>query len=331
MSPDDILTSEAAIIGEFLAPLTQGDAGACGLEDDCAVLAPEPGTDLVLTTDSLVEGVHFLAGDVPAFKALAVNVSDLIAKGAVPRAYLMNLTLPSAPTRGFMQLLVEGLAEAQVAFGCHLVGGDIDRTPGPFAITITAIGAVPAGRAVRRSGARAGDVVVVTGSIGGAALGLRLQLEPLGALAGALKTAEWAHLVARFERPRPRLASAALVRDFASAAMDVSDGLAKDLERLAQASGVMAEAQLAAVPVSAAAGKALGAGLVDRQALIAGGEDYEVLMTVPQARLAALEAAAVAAGVAVTVIGRIEQGSGIVWRDEDGRAVPLARTGWDHF
>ncbi|HRY06780.1 MAG TPA: thiamine-phosphate kinase [Hyphomicrobiaceae bacterium] len=330
-SADQRLHSEAAIIGEFFAPLCEGDEGAGGLSDDCAVLSPSPGTDLVITTDSLIEGVHFFPGDVPAFKALAVNVSDLIAKGAVPERYLLTIALPEAPTRAFMTRLADGLAQAQRAFSCRLVGGDTDRTPGPFTLTITAIGTLPAGSIVRRNTARPGDIIAVTGTIGDAGLGLALRRDLAGGASAGLARAQVDDLIARFDRPVPRIAAAALVRRYASAAMDISDGLAKDLGRLVAASGIGADVRLDAVPLSKAAHIMCAHGGVRRQDLIASGEDYEVLFTLPSERWAEALALAAECGVPVTQVGVMTQAAGVVWRDDEGKPVRLTTEGWDHF
>lgn len=328
---DDRLEGEAAIIGEFLAPLTQGDEGAAGLTDDCASLSPRPGADLVVTTDSLIEGVHFFPGDVPAFKALAVNVSDLIAKGALPERYLLTLALPEPPTRAFMSRLAAGLAQAQREFGCRLIGGDTDRTPGPLTLTITAIGALPSRTIVRRSTARPGDIIAVTGTIGDAGLGLALRQDRACALAAGLSDLQVGELVARFDRPVPRLASALLVREFASAAMDVSDGLAKDLTRLVAASGVGADVSLDAVPLSNTTRAMCERGVARREDLIASGEDYEVLLTLRADKWAGLEAAAREQKIPVTRLGQITQGVGVTWRNAQGRPLQLSAIGWDHF
>ncbi len=330
-SADERLEGEAAIIGEFFAPLTEGDKGAAGLTDDCASLSPEPGTDLVITTDSLIEGVHFFPGDVPAFKALAVNVSDLIAKGATPERYLLTLALPGPPTRSFLTRLAAGLADAQRDFGCRLIGGDTDNTPGPFTLTITAIGVLPAGTIVRRSTARLGDIIAVTGTIGDAGLGLVLRQNAARAPFAGLTEQQASELIARYDRPMPRLAAAALVRDYASAAMDVSDGLAKDLARLVAASGAGADVRLDAVPVSHAARTMCERGAVRRENLIASGEDYEVLFTVSADRWPELQAVAEKREVPVTQLGVITEGPGVIWRAADGKPLHLAADGWDHF
>ena len=327
------LHGEAAII-RVLAPLAQGFAGAFGLQDDCAVVTPAPGTELVLKVDPVAEGVHFLSDDAPediAWKALAVNVSDLAAKAARPLGYLMALSFPEAPSAGWLSRFAAGLAEAQARFGCHLIGGDTDRRPGPLTVTMTVIGEVERGRMVRRGTARAGDAVFVSGTLGDAALGLALRNKPALAAAWGLTPDEAEHLRRRYARPEPRLALAGALRDHASAAMDISDGLAKDLGRLCAASGCGAAVRFTDVPLAIAAAKALAADPALAQRIVAGGDDYEILATAPAAQATAFQAAAAAAGIPVTSIGLTTAGTGIVIEGRDGQALSLGRSGWDHF
>jgi thiamine-monophosphate kinase len=329
---DEVIHGEAALIQQYLLPLTDDDPGAFSLLDDCAVLSPPPGKDLVLTTDSLVEGIHFLAGDVPGFKALAVNVSDLVAKGAQPIGYLLTLAFAESPTRRLMTKLTAGLAAAQAAFGCHLLGGDTDRTGGPMTLTVTAIGAVPAGRIVRRGGARAGDVVFASGCIGDATLGLRLRLDPALRDGYGLDRASVTSLLDRFDTPRPALALAPVLLEYASAAMDISDGLAKDFLTLCRVSRVSGEVELGKLPLSVGASRALASGRASIDQLVAGGEDYEVLATVPHDRASAFQAAARGAGVDVTAIGTIGgAGQRVRFLDAAGRPVRLEALGWEHL
>jgi thiamine-monophosphate kinase len=282
----------------------------------------------------VAEGVHFLADDAPedvAWKALAVNVSDLAAKGARPIGYLMALSFPEPPTQGWLTRFAAGLEAAQASFGCHLIGGDTDRRPGPLTISITIVGAVEAGRMVRRATARAGDALIVSGTLGDAALGLMLRRDPALVRAWGLSAAEAEHLQRRYRRPEPRLALGPALGAHASAAMDLSDGLAKDLGRMCAASGCGGQVALADVPLSAAAAKALAAdpGLVPR--IVAAGDDYEVLAAVPPDAVDAFRAAAAAAGVTATRIGAATAGAGVAIEGADGRPLQLARTGWDHF
>jgi thiamine-monophosphate kinase len=330
---DETLRGEEAIIA-LLAPLTQRYPGAFGLEDDCALLTPEPGTELVLKTDPVAEGVHFLPGDAPediAWKALAVNVSDLVAKGATPLAYLMALSFPEAPARQWISRFADGLRAAQTRFGCHLIGGDTDRRPGPLTISVSIVGTVPTGKMVRRGTATPGDLLFVSGTLGDAALGLALRRDASLALTWGLSPPEADCLVRRYARPEPPLALASALRAHASAAMDISDGLAKDLARMAKASGCGAEARLAALPLSSAAAKALAAQPALAQRIVAGGDDYEVLAAVGGAEAARFRAAAEAAGVPVTEIGVFGAGAGVVIAAAEGQPLDLARPGWDHF
>lgn len=328
-TPDARIDGEESLIQGFLAPLAAGYPGAFGLRDDCALLTPEPGTELVLKTDPVAAGVHFFAGDAPediAWKALAVNVSDLAAKGAQPLAYLMALALPAAPTRDWMRRFADGLQQAQAAFGCHLIGGDTDRTTGPLTISITVIGSVPAGQMVRRATARAGDLLYVSGTIGDATLGLRLRRDPILAAAWGLAVADAQTLVQRYLRPRPALGLRAALRAHASAAMDLSDGLIKDLDRMCRASGIGARIEAARVPVSAEAQLVLHThpGLLPD--LFTGGDDYEVLIAVPKISQAAFEAQ-----TRLAAIGEMIAGSSVEVRDAAGAQMVFARTGWDHF
>jgi thiamine-monophosphate kinase len=331
---DTRLHGEEEIIA-VLAPLAEGVPGALRLKDDCALLAPEPGTELVLKTDPVAEGVHFLSTDAPediAWKALAVNVSDLAAKGAAPVGYLMALSFPEAPSRRWLSAFADGLGEAQARFGCRLLGGDTDRRPGPLTVSVTVIGSVPQGQMVRRGTAKPGDVLVVSGSIGDAGLGLALARDPACAATWGLSPAEAEALIRRYRRPEPRLALGAALRRYASAAMDVSDGLVKDLDRMLRASGVAGWLAARDVPLSAAARKVVALAPDRRLAqLVTAGDDYEVLAAVPSANTAAFCGAAAAADVPVAEIGRLSAGSGLVVEGTGGAPLPLDRAGWDHF
>lgn len=331
---DTRILGEDELVGTYLAPLAAGFPGALGLRDDCAVFAPAPGCELVLKTDPIVGGIHFLPDDDAAdiaWKALAVNVSDLAAKGATPRIYLMSLSLPQAPAREWMARFAEGLGAAQRAFGMHLAGGDTDRTPGHLSIAITVIGEVPAGRMVRRAAAKAGDVLYVSGTLGDAALGLALRLD--GALATRLGLApdEGAHALVRYVRPAPRLALGAALRAHARAAMDLSDGMLKDLGRMCRASGVGASVRASNLPLSPAVARALAAEPARIRDVVAGGDDYEILAAVPADAASDFEASALAAGVAVTRIGEITSERAVCVLDAAGVPMEQGRQGWDHF
>jgi len=330
---DTEVLAEDELIRTYLAPLAAGFPGAFGLEDDCAVLTPEPGRDLVVTTDAIAEGVHYLAADPPedvGWKALAVNVSDLAGKAARPVAYLMALAFPQAPSGDWMAGFAGGLREAQQAFGCHLIGGDTDRRPGPPSITITAMGYVPAGCMLRRGSARAGDRLFVSGTIGDARLGLALAT---GSWPGSgLSTAERSALIRRYRRPAPRLALAAALLQHGHAAMDVSDGLVLDLGRMCRAGGVGAVLRLATVPLSVVVARVLAAGGIALEDLATGGDDYEILAAVAPEQAAQFAASAAAAGVGVTDVGEVvEAAAGLTVLGPDGRPVSLPRPGYTHF
>lgn len=328
---DDAIHSEEHIIQEFLAPLAAGFPGAFGLKDDCAVLAPQPGCELVVKTDPIIAGVHFLADTdaaAIAWKALAVNISDLAAKAARPVAYLMALALPQAPQRAWMQRFAAGLADAQRAFSCHLIGGDTDRTPGPLTVSITVFGTVAAGKMVRRDTARSGDQLFVTGTLGDATLGLALLKHPTLAKQLSLHKDDVAALMQRHLRPHPRLALVPLLCAHARAAMDLSDGLVKDCNRMCAASGVGARLRQRDIPLSSPLETA---GSDWHRKALTGGDDYEILAAVPEEHVAAFLADAGALDFRVTRIGEITKGDGVTVERPDGTAMPFDRTGWDHF
>ena len=324
--------SEDELIARFFAPLA--GEGGLGLAEDAALLRPALGHDLVLTADGVAAGVHFLPDDPPASvarKALGVNLSDLAAKGAEPVGFLLTLALPDDWTEAWLTGFSQGLGQAAEASRCPLLGGDTVRANGPLWTSVTALGQVPAGRMVRRGGARPGDRLCVTGTIGDAALGLALRTGDPPAWAARLSDLQREHLADRYLHPRPRLAVAAALRTYASAAMDVSDGLAGDLAKMMRASGTSASVDLNAVPLSPAARTALAndPSLIDR--LVTGGDDYEILCAVPDERLTGFVADAAAAGIEATVIGRVDQGEGQpVFRDGD-REHRYERGSFSHF
>ncbi|TAH68964.1 MAG: thiamine-phosphate kinase [Rhodopseudomonas palustris] len=319
-------SGEDDLIAKYFKPLAT-DAGALGLVDDAAVLAATA-DDLVLTTDAVVEGVHFLPDDPPhtiARKALRVNLSDLAAKGATPAGFLLTLALRSADP-AFLEPFAAALGDDAASYRCPLLGGDTVSTPGPLMISVTAFGRVPPGRMVRRDRLRAGDLIVVSGTIGDAALGLDVLQGRLTELAPDHQ----AFLIDRYRQPQPRSALAVAVRDHAGAAMDVSDGLAGDLAKLCAASGVSATINAGAVPLSAAGRAALGQAGLAR--LLSGGDDYEILCGVAADAIEAFKAAATAAGVPVTVIGTATEGAAPPqFLDSDQRPIALKRTSFSHF
>jgi thiamine-monophosphate kinase len=325
---------ETRLIARYFKPLAT-HPGAFGLADDAAAITPPPGHDLVLKTDGLIAGVHFFPDDPAdgvARKALRVNLSDLAAKGAEPLGFLLAIALPKGFSQGWLKAFARGLGEDAEAYKCPLLGGDTDSTPGPTSISISAFGSLPSGTMVRRSGATAGQRVFVTGTIGDAALGLKLRQDPRMAKAWTLDTAMRDHLVARYRLPQPRMAFAEIARTNAAAAMDVSDGLAGDLAKLCRASGVSAEIDASRVPLSSAAGRALAADPKLLKTILTGGEDYEILGAIAPDSMEDLRAAAQRHGVAVTDIGRFVEGDASPeFFDREGRVLRFARTGYSHF
>lgn len=327
----DRISDETELIQTYFAPLAA--PGAFGLKDDAALIAIEPDCDLVVSTDPIRAGVHFFADDNPrdvAWKALAVNVSDLIAKGATPTGYTMALALPEAPLKSWMEDFSDGLNEAQAAFGCGLLGGDCDRAAGPLSIAVTAFGKVPRGKFVQRTTARVGDYVLVTGTIGDAALGLKLRQDPQ-VFGVALPMDQRNVLLQRYLRPSPNLNAIEIIRRFATAALDVSDGLIQDAGRLARGASASLAISVAGVPLSPAA-KLVVAHLPGAlHTIVSGGDDFEVLFAVAPDDVAELESLAGAVGLAVTALGVLEPGRGVTLRDASGTPISLKTGGYDHF
>jgi thiamine-monophosphate kinase len=313
---DDRLPDEFALIRRYFAPLAE-HPGAAGLADDVALLAPSPGTVHVLKTDTIVEGVHYLRddpADLVARKLLRVNLSDLAAKGARPVGYLLAASFSRETTESWLAAFASGLAADQKEFGLSLLGGDTTATPGPTNLTVTAIGEAVAARVPRRSGARPGQDIFVTGTLGDAALGLRV-------LKGNLKIAGEELLVRRFRLPEPRVALGPALAGVAAASIDVSDGLMADLGHICEESGVGAELERDALPLSAPTRAAVAADPALWTEIVAGGDDYEILVTAP----------AGSAVSGVTRIGRIVAGRGVTLRDGTGAPVEVAAAGYRHF
>jgi thiamine-monophosphate kinase len=320
---------EFALIAELFAPLSRGFPGAFGLTDDVAVLAPRPGHDVVLKTDSLIEGVHFLRSDPPQTigrKALRRALSDLAAKGAEPEVYLLALALPEWPDSGWLRAFADGLAADQEEFGIALAGGETDATPGPVTITVTAIGYTPEGELVRRNGARPGDTVFVTGTIGDAAAGLLLAKGKVQA-----SSAEHEFLLSRFRLPVPGLSFGRAMRKIASAAIDVSDGLLADLGHIAETSGVRIEVDAARIPLSEALGEFSGADVDARARAAAAGDDYEIGFTAAPTNEPEIAACARETLTEVTAIGSVVAGQGVRLLNASGQQIVVAKRGYTHF
>lgn len=305
---------EFEIIAKYFAPLA--GEGAFGLKDDAALLPARPGHDLVVTTDTISQGTDFFAfdpADLVAQKALRVNLSDLAAKGAEPAHYLVSLTLPPTVTQDWLAVFAQGLARDQQEFGVSLLGGDTGTGEGPLSITVTAFGFVPQGKMVKRSGARIGDAVYVTGTIGDSAGGLAIFRRERHALSDADRD----YLTGRYRLPRPPVGFAPSLHTIAHAGVDVSDGLMADLGHIAEASGVRLIVEGERVPLSEPLRALWGDGALTRA--VTAGDDYQIAFTAPPERTGPF-----------TRIGRVEKGEGVSLMLR-GEPVALGNTGYKHF
>ena len=326
------MRGEFELIAKYFAPLAEAAPGAQGLRNDAALFDPAGDDSLVLTLDAMVAGVHFLPGDPPETigrKLLRVNLSDLAAMGARPLGYLLAAVFPKDIDEAWIAAFAAGLAEDQARFGVALYGGDTVSTPGPLTLTLTAFGEVPRDRALSRTTARAGDLIYVSGTIGDGFLGLEVVRGGLPDLGEAHRT----YLAARYRLPEPRLdlGRRLVETGLASAALDVSDGLAADLGHIAGESGLASEIEAGAVPLSPAARAAIEAAPERLAGLLGGGDDYELLFTVASSRAGEVAALAQELDLPLTAIGHMAVGRGLRVRDREGREVALEGTGWRHF
>ena len=325
---------EFELIARFFAPLAEGESGALGLQDDAALLRPEEGKRLIVTTDTLSAGVHFPAGEAPgdiAAKLLGVNLSDLAAMGARPWVYTLSLSLPEDWQPSFLEEFARELGRQQEAYGLQLVGGDTVAGKGPLTWTLTVIGTVDEGGELRRGGAQAGDHVYLSGTLGDGALGLRVMQGEIDGLAG--KHAE--ELLARYRRPRPRVQLGLRLAGLASAAIDVSDGLVADLGHLAKASAHDAIIEAGRVPFSDAARAAFALNPDLMKVALTCCDDYELLFTVPSTAADDIEGLSKELDLALTRIGQMgadgEDAGDVRVIGDDGREMTFAGAGYRHF
>ncbi len=322
---------EFETIAALFAPLTRGHRAALGLKDDAACLRVPSSHELIVTADALVAGVHFFESDPPsdiARKALRTNLSDLAAKGAKPLGYFLSIARPRGWTDARLAAFARGLAADGKAFAIPLLGGDSTFTPGPFTIAITALGTMRRGTMLRRSGAKAGDDLWVSGGIGDGALGLSVAQGGLRGLAAKHRAA----LLARYRLPQPRLALGQALVGIAHASMDVSDGLVADLGHICKTSRVGATIELDAVPFSAAAQAAIAHDAPLRLAAIGGGDDYELLFAAPPSARQAVLRASRRAKTPVARIGHFSAGQPKVRvLDTQSRVLRLAQAGFTHY
>lgn len=314
--------NEFGAIEKYFAPLSLD-----GLKDDAAVLEISAGHELVVTSDTLNEFTHFPEDENPqliAHKALRVNLSDLAAMGAEPFAYQLNLALSEHIDELWLASFVKGLKKDQESYKIKLSGGDTTGTKGPLSVSITAMGLVPAGKAVRRGGAKAGDAIVLTGPVGDAWLGLEVLL-------GHFNIPSQEKVLERYRLPQPRNNLAALVREYAHAAIDVSDGLIADLGHICEASHVAAEAWIEKITFSESAAGLLAAGKVTPEQLLSGGDDYELLLAIEPGRVDEFCRKAAALGVRPQLIGAFSAGAGVRLIDASGAVKTPGRAGYTHF
>jgi thiamine-monophosphate kinase len=315
-------------IARFFAPLA--GPGGLGLMDDAALVDCAPGHRLVVTVDAIVEGVHYLADDPPdlvAKKLLRVNLSDLAAMGARPLHYLLATALPASLGDEWVSCFAAGLAEDQLRFGVDLLGGDSVATSGPAVLSLTALGEVASGAEIRRTGAKPGDRIWVSGTIGDAFLGLQVLRGGYPSLA----LADRAALTQRFQLPEPRTALGPRLAGIAHAMLDVSDGLIADLGHICEASRTGATVALPSLPLSPAARRAVALDPDLPARLAAAGDDYELLFTAPPEAGEAIGRLAAELGLAITAIGAIEERAGVRLVDAAGNPIPVATAGYRHF
>lgn len=326
------MRGEFGLIDTYFKPLSKGVEASFGLTDDACVVAGEADMGRVLTLDTVVSGVHFLPddpADLVARKALRVNLSDLAAMGAVPQGYLLSLALGGAHDETWVAGFAGGLETDQAIYGIHLYGGDTTRASDSTVVSITAMGGAPGNVVLRRTGARPGDKVFVTGTLGDSALGLDI----LNGAAPDSDELDAQHLTSRYRLPQPRVGVGAALRakGVASAAVDISDGLVADLGHICACSEVGAEIQTRFLPLSAAAQRRLEADSQGLVRVLTGGDDYELAFTADAGHASEIAHIAEDLGVMITCIGDVRSGHGVVVRDPDGQPMDMDRQGWVHF
>lgn len=317
--------NEFSLIQQYFSSIGKASGVALGVGDDGAVLDIPEGEQLVVTVDTLVAGVHFPAdaspGDI-AHRSLRVNLSDIAAMGAQPRWFTLALTLPEAKAP-WLQAFSQALSEDASMFGCALVGGD--TTAGPLSITIQLMGTVPKGKALTRSGAQVGDSIYVTGSLGEGAAALCL----FGKTSESV-VVERERLLQRFYRPKPRLLEGLRVRDLASAALDISDGLIADLGHIAESSQLGADIHLEKLPVAPWLWAVVEPELV-KEWVLSGGDDYELCFTVPEENRATVDAFIKQGELSACCIGQMSSELGVRCLDSQGHSIDIGKTGYQHF
>jgi len=318
---------EFEMIRDYFRPLTMDRAEAGGLLDDAAILNVPRDFDLVMSSDTLNGGVHFLENETPAniaHKCLRVNLSDMAAMGAKPYCYQLNLAFSKMPDKAWAKEFTDALLADNNEFGVFCSGGDTTVVEGPMLVSMTITGLVPSGRAVKRFGAKAGDLVVVTGNIGDAAVGVKVKL-------GILELDDPEAFLLACDRPMPRTPISEAIHTYANAGIDISDGMIADLSHIADVSGVAARIDADKIPFSYAARNLLKQNIVTLEDLVTGGDDYEIAMAIPPQNVDAFIAEASKRGVDAHVIGVFEDGEGVHVLDASGAPIEFSKKGWTHF
>ncbi|MCK6418509.1 MAG: thiamine-phosphate kinase [Alphaproteobacteria bacterium] len=317
--------NEFDIITRYFLPLTADRPEALGLRDDAAVMEIPAGRELVVTSDTVQEGVHFIPGAAPgniAHKALRRALSDLAAMGADPLCYQMMLALPQAPGDDFLRPFTQTLLADQKEFGLYCSGGDTTRSAGGIAVALTVLGTVPPGRAVLRSGAQTGDHIYITGPIGDAWIGLQALRN--------LPAQDKNYFISKHYKPIPRIHLSTIIREYATACIDISDGLLADMQHLCQASRQGAALYFSEPPVSWQAKSLMDAGIVKLEDLLTGGDDYELIICVPPQRTEEFEKQLKEMGLNPFYIGKIHEEQGGI--KLDGQYLTWkTNLGWEHF
>mgnify|MGYP003632619992 FL=1 len=321
--------NEFETIEKYFAPLTMGYEGSAGLCDDAAVLEIPEGHELVVTSDTLNEGIHFLEGEAPeniARKALRVNLSDLAAMAATPLCYQLNLAFPEKPTEAWLRAFTDALYEDNESFHIFCSGGDTTSIKGgALSISMTAMGTVPKGTAVRRGGAKAGDAIILTESVGDAVLGLKL-------LQGGLDKASFSTAIERYRVPRPRTQTVDILRKYAHAAADISDGLIADCLHIAKASNLCAEIDIEKIKFSQAVERAIDQKIITLEQAIKGGDDYELVLAVPDQNVALALSELQKINLKPLVIGHFKDSDlSLEMLNSDGLQMDQSAFGWTHF
>ncbi|GAA6212364.1 thiamine-phosphate kinase [Hyphomicrobiales bacterium 4NK60-0047b] len=328
------MLTETSFIKTYLKPLCSSK-GSLSLSDDAAILNPDPQQDIIISKDILIAGQHFFEIDDPkdiAYKALAVNLSDIAAKGAKPLSFMLGIAFPEAPGAKWAESFVQGLKMAMQQFDLSLLGGDTTGTKGPLVVSITIFGQIEKGRMVKRSGANIGDQIYVSGTLGDAALGFKLRADKEETKSWSLKNEEKVELLDRYLKPKPRCVLSKIIKEYASSSMDLSDGIVADLEKLCAASNCGAVIDYDQIPVSKPAQKLFFEDKVLKSHCLGWGDDYEILCTIPQKDSEVFANTLRTIEIPMTNIGQIESiEHGVIYRNENGGELSLKGQKFSHF